>query len=150
MNNLACGGTSSPKILSRMILVAGIVFGPPALAQGSSVPYGRGAGTAQKFQQFHQDRDAIAKTGKPFRIEGNCQSACTLFLNLKNVCIDPNAELRFHMGGSAHSTQVMLASYNGRLRSYLTANHYMETTQFHTISGRDMIQKFGYRQCPGT
>lgn len=121
-----------------------------AAAQGSSTPYGGGAGTAEKFRKFHQDREAIAKTGKPFRIEGHCQSACTLFLKLKNACVDPNAELLFHAGGSAHSTQVMLDAYNSKLRSYLTANHYMDTSQFHTISGRDMIQKFGYRQCPGT
>jgi hypothetical protein len=123
---------------------------PSAASQGTSIPYGGGAGTSEKFRKFHQDRDAIAKTGQPFKIEGNCQSACTLFLKLKNVCVDPNAQLRFHAGGSAHSTQVMLNSYNGKLRGYLTANHYMDTPEFHTISGRDMIQQFGYRQCPGT
>jgi hypothetical protein len=26
-----------------------------------------------------------------------------------------------------------------------TANHYMETLAFHAISGRDMIERFGYR-----
>jgi hypothetical protein len=24
----------------------------------------------------------------------------------------------------------------------------MDTLEFHSISGRDMIQKFGYRECP--
>jgi hypothetical protein len=123
---------------------------PSAATEGSSSPYGGGAGTGEKFRRFHQDRDTIAKTGRPFRIEGHCQSACTLFLKLKNACIDPNAELLFHAGGSAHSTQVMLDSYNSKLRNFLVTNHYMETQQFHTISGREMIQKFGYRQCPGT
>jgi len=118
MNNLACAGISLPKALSRVILVAGVVFSPPALAQGSSIPYGGGAGSAQKFERFNRDRDAFAQTGQVFRIEGHCQSACTLFLKLRNVCIDPNAELLFHAGGSAHSTQVMLDSYNGKLRSF--------------------------------
>src|SRR3974377_1848312 len=102
MNKLACGRTKLPKVLSRMILMAGIAFSPPVLAQGSSIPYGGGAGTAQKFQRFHEDRDEFAKTGKVFRIEGHRQSACTLFLKLKNVCIDPNAELLFHAGRSPH------------------------------------------------
>jgi hypothetical protein len=42
----------------------------------------------------------------------------------------------------------MLAAYNARLRSYVTANHYMETLEFHSIPGSDMIRKFGYRACP--
>jgi hypothetical protein len=150
MKNLICVDTSLPKVLFRLVFVVGLAFSSSALAQGSSIPYGGGAGTAQKFQRFHQDRDEFAKMGNAFRIEGHCQSACTLFLKLKNVCIDPNAELLFHAGGSPHSTRVMLDSYNGKLRSFLTANHYMDTTAFHTISGREMIQKFGYRQCPGT
>jgi hypothetical protein len=83
-------------------------FAPSAFAQGSSIPYGQGAGSSAKFQRFHQDRDEFAKTGQPFKIEGHCQSACTLFLKLRNVCIDPNAELLFHAGGSPHSTEVML------------------------------------------
>ena len=34
-------------------------------------------------------------------------------------------------------------------RAYLVANHIMETLDFTTISGSDMISKFGYRECPG-
>jgi hypothetical protein len=92
----------------------------------------------------------MAKTGQPFKIEGSCQSACTLFLKLRNVCIDPNAQLYFHAGGTPLATQVMLNSYNGKLRSFLTAHHYMDTPQFHAISGREMIERFGYRRCSGT
>jgi hypothetical protein len=150
MITLANGSASLSKVLSYIICVVAVAHGPLALAQGSSTPYSMGARGAQKFEQFQQDRDSFAKTGQPFRIEGHCQSACTLFLKLKSACIDPNAELLFHAGGSAHSTQVMLDAYNSKLRSFLTANHYMDTPQFHTISGREMIQKFGYRQCPGT
>jgi hypothetical protein len=42
----------------------------------------------------------------------------------------------------------MLNSYNSRLRGYLIANRIMESPVFHTISGRDMINRFGYRACP--
>jgi hypothetical protein len=41
----------------------------------------------------------------------------------------------------------MLNAYNAKLRAYVVANHFMETTTFHTISGRDIISKFGYREC---
>lgn len=42
----------------------------------------------------------------------------------------------------------MLNSYNAKLRNYLVANGYVDTFEFHAISGRDIIQKFGYRACP--
>jgi hypothetical protein len=120
-----------------------IGFGTSALAQASSTPYSMGGST----ERFAQDRAQIAKSGQPFRIEGHCQSACTMFLALKNVCVDPGAELLFHAGGNPQSTQRMLNSYNAKLRSFLMTNHYMDTPQFHTISGSEIIQTFGYRQC---
>jgi hypothetical protein len=150
MITLTDRSASPPKVLSYMICVAALAHGPSALAQGSSIPYSMGARGHQRFEQFQQDRDAFAKTGQPFKIEGHCQSACTLFLKLKSACIDPNAELLFHAGGSKHSTQVMLNAYNSKLRSFLLTNHYMDTPQFHSISGREMIERFGYRRCPGT
>lgn len=150
MNKIACTATPLLKVLCLVAFVAAFGFSPAVLAQGSSVPYGQGARTTEQMQQFVQDRDQFAKTGQLFRIEGHCQSACTIFLRLKNVCIDPNAELLFHVGGSPQGTSIMLASYNTRLRSYLIANHYMDTPEFHGISGLDIIQRFGYRRCPGS
>ncbi len=32
------------------------------------------------------------------RIEGHCQSLCTLFLGLRNVCVERSARLLFHAG----------------------------------------------------
>ncbi|MBO0750997.1 MAG: hypothetical protein J2P53_02730, partial [Bradyrhizobiaceae bacterium] len=93
-------------------------------------------------------------SGERFRIDSHCQSACTIFLSIRNVCITPNATLLFHAGGdprtgrmSAASTQHMLAAYNSVLRRYVTDNHFMDTFAFHSISGRDMIKGFGYRAC---
>jgi hypothetical protein len=93
-------------------------------------------------------------SGARFRIDSHCQSACTVFLSIRNVCITPNATLLFHGGGdprtdrrSASSTQHMLASYNSALRQYVTDNHFMDTFVFHAISGRDMVKRFGYPAC---
>jgi len=36
--------------------------------------------------------------------------------------------------------------YNAK-RAHLVANRVMETISFTTISGSDMITKFGYREC---
>ncbi|MGY3341436.1 hypothetical protein ACVWZ4_007396 [Bradyrhizobium sp. USDA 4472] len=114
-----------------------------ARAQDSSSRYGMGG----RIRDFKEYRQQASQTGQPFRIEGHCQSACTMFLRLRNACVDPNAELLFHAGSDQKATQSMLNSYNGALRSYLLANHIMDTTSFTTISGRDIIHRFGYRAC---
>jgi hypothetical protein len=93
-------------------------------------------------------------SGERFRIDSHCQSACTIFLSIRNVCITPNATLLFHSGGnpksgriSAASTQHMLGAYNAALRQYVSENHFMDTFAFHTISARDMVKRFGYPAC---
>jgi hypothetical protein len=150
MADLSCETRSIVKSLACLILVLAMWPGLSAQAQQSSLPYGRGAVNAETFQRFHSDRADMDKKRQAFKIEGSCQSACTLFLKLRSVCIDPNAQLYFHAGGTPQATRVMLNSYNGKLRSFLTASHYMDTPQFHAISGREMIEKFGYRRCSGT
>jgi hypothetical protein len=133
-------------------LVAGVLllFATSAIA-GNNSGYEMGG----RYGRFDPVVAQYNRSGELFRIEGHCQSSCTLFLAIRNVCIDPGATLLFHAahepGGRNVSPQLtthMLAAYNGRLRSYVTANHYMETLEFHSISGGDMIRKFGYRACP--
>jgi hypothetical protein len=120
------------------------------MAEGTSVPYNIG-GPHAKFNpviaQYNQ-------SGERFRIEGQCKSSCPMFLGIRNVCIDQNASLLFH-GANDNSHIIrprlnrhLLSHFNGKLRAYLLSNHILETLDFHTISGADMIQKFGYRACP--
>jgi len=117
---------------------------------GTSAGFGMGG----QFARFDPIVSQYNQSGELFRIEGHCQSACTLFLGIRNVCIDRNATLLFHAGHdrnkniTASSTAHMLGAYNASLRDYVTSNHHMDTLAFHSISGRDMIQKFGYRECP--
>jgi hypothetical protein len=47
----------------------------------------------------------------------------------------------------AKSTNHMLAAYKPTLRQYLVSNRHMDTLAFHTIPGREMIDKFGYKAC---
>jgi hypothetical protein len=136
-----------------MTMAAGIAAAvPSALAEGSSLPYGGGGRIMpdQIIKKYNQ-------SGERFRIEGSCQSSCTMLLAIKNVCVDPNARLLFHAAlfpnerGQKPPPQRqarMLNSYNAKLRNYLVKGGYVETFDFHTISGRDIIQKFGYRACP--
>jgi hypothetical protein len=111
-----------------------------------------------KFSAFDPVVSEYNQSGKLFRISGHCQSACTVFLAIKNVCIEPGAVLLFHAGNSlgdekkmsAVATEHMMSAYNSSLRAYLLEHHVMDSQAFLTISGSDMIKKFGYKECPPT
>jgi hypothetical protein len=132
------------RISLALIALAAAVPAPPAVAQ-TSTPYAMGGRT----REFAVDVARYRASGEPFRITGHCQSACTMFLSLRNTCIEPSARLLFHAGARPEATQRMVNSYNGRLRAYLAQQRVMESPAFHTISGQDMITKFGYRACRG-
>jgi hypothetical protein len=51
---------------------------------------------------------------------------------------------------SAVATEHMMSAYNSSLRAYLLEHHVMDSQAFLTISGSDMIKKFGYKECPPT
>jgi hypothetical protein len=156
-------GNKTRQWLGRALGIAALVCGfiagamPSARADGSvsALHMGTGAPSAYAFAQFQSVVAQYNASGERFRIESHCQSACTMFLAIRNVCITPGATLLFHAGGSMRTgvvspsyTQAMLSTYNSALRDYVTANHFMETFAFHPISGRDMIRRFGYRACP--
>jgi hypothetical protein len=143
-----------PSFFSTLSLLACVILlasAGPAFAVGSSLPYGGGGpiGADNIIRQYNQ-------SGQPFRIEGRCQSSCTMLLAIKSVCVDPNATLLFHAAlfpnergqkpPPARQAR-MLNSYNAKLRNYLVKNGYVDTFEFHAISGRDIIQTFGYRAC---
>jgi len=120
----------------------------------SSTNMGYGASNLTEFRHFQSVIGQYNASGERFRIDSHCQSACTMFLSIRNVCVEPSAELLFHAGGdrgkgiiSPSITQKMLSTYNAALRRYVTANHYMDTLEFHTISGSEIISRFGYRAC---
>lgn len=116
----------------------------------TSEPYAKGGW----YKDFKPELDRASATGELFRIKGHCQSNCTLFLGLQNVCVERSATLLFHAGHdrqrniNAASTQRMLSAYNAPLRQYLIAGHYMETLAFHAVPGSVIIDRFGYRECP--
>lgn len=127
------------------------------LAQGAS------ADTSDRFamggwiEKFQPAIDQANASGELFRIRGHCQSNCTLFLGVRNVCVERSARLLFHAGHgrganrhviNANSTQRMLNAYNAKLRQYVTEKGYLEKLDFSTISGAQIIDRFGYRECP--
>ena len=129
----------------RKLVSAFLLLVSTCAEAGTSYNYGMG-GSVEQFDTIVRQVD---RSGEQFRIEGHCQSACTMFLRVKNVCVERDATLLFHAAKSGTSlTNRMLSSYRPGLRSYLTANHLMDTSEFHSISGAEIIQKFGYRECP--
>ena len=135
------------RVLVGVVMLS-LLTSVPALAAGSSLPYSHGG----RFVDFDPVVQQYNQSGEQFRIEGDCRSACTMFLSIRNVCIVRSARLMFHAGGFGRNVTVwgsnhMMNTYNAKLRAYVVANHFMETKAFHTISGRDMITKFGYREC---
>jgi hypothetical protein len=59
-----------------------------AFADGSSMPYGGGGSipAGAIIREYNQTREL-------FRIEGRCQSSCTMLLAVRNVCVDRDAAL---------------------------------------------------------
>jgi hypothetical protein len=144
----------------RVVAVASslvVLTAVSALAQGAvskSGRMGRGSGP-EGMAPFNAMVQQYNASGQEFRIDTHCQSACTLFLAIRNVCITPSARLLFHAGHTRgpnrqinpRATNHMMSAYNSALQSYLRSGGYMDTLAFHTISGRDIISKFGYRAC---
>src|ERR1700745_747368 len=115
---------------------------------------GNDAPDQAEFGRFLAVIQQYNASGERFRIDSHCQSACTMFLSIRNVCVEPGAELLFHAGGdrakgiiSPSVTKKMLSFYNAALRSYVPANHFMDTLEFHSISGSEIISRFGYPAC---
>jgi hypothetical protein len=134
------------------------VLAAAALALASTIAH---ADTSDRFSgggayaPFKAAIDQANASGELFRIRGSCASNCTMFLGLRNVCVERSARLMFHAGHgkndknfNAAATQRMADAYNSKLRAYVEANHYMEKASFSTISGARIIDEFGYKECP--
>jgi hypothetical protein len=138
------------RLRRGLIAVSALLVSAPAMAEGTTAGFDMGG----RYRRFDPVVSQYNQSGELFRIDGHCQSSCTLFLAIRNVCISRSATLLFHAAhdrngnASPANTEHMLAAYNAKLRDYLTSHRYMDTLAFHAISGTDMIRKFGYRECP--
>jgi hypothetical protein len=135
-----------------MKVIASLIF--VVISSAAFAATSEGYGMGGRIEKFQPEIDRATASGELFRIEGHCQSNCTLFLGLRNVCVERSATLLFHAGHdrqrniNAFSTQRMLSAYNARLRRYVLENHYMDTLEFHAIPGTVIIDRFGYKECP--
>jgi hypothetical protein len=144
------GHRSLQRCTTKFIVSVVFVMTASVASAATSEKYGMGGW----FQYFQPEIERANASGELFRVQGHCQSNCTLFLGLRNVCVERSATLLFHAGHdrqrniNATSTNRMLNAYNARLRRYVVDHHYMDTLEFHAISGAVIIDRFGYRECP--
>jgi hypothetical protein len=126
----------------------------PAFAEGTSLGHGEG-GRVVDFLPIIRQFNA---SGELFRIQGVCKSACTVFLGIRNVCVERNATLMFHgghdieenvTGPDVRASRAALYRYNAALRQYLLEGHYMDGDAYHSLPGNVLIDRFGYTECSG-
>ena len=81
-----------------------------------------------------------------------CRSACTLALSLPNVCVYPDAQVKFHQAYNALTREVDLGVSAKLFNSYpapVQARLGYLTRQYKVLSGRELIA-LGMRDCnPG-
>ena len=78
----------------RPIIAALLLLISTSAMAGNNAGYEMGG----QFARFDPVVSQYNRSGELFRIEGHCQSSCTLFLAIRNVCIDRGATLLFHAG----------------------------------------------------
>jgi hypothetical protein len=105
-----------------------------------------------EFAQFQSVIQQYNASGERFRIDSHCQSVCTMFLSIRNVCVSPGATLLFHAGGadkraSAPAARSKCSAPITPPCSSVSPPTIMEKLDFHPISGSELIKRFGYPAC---
>ena len=117
--------------IALTVLAVGVGSAAAPAADGSSVGHGEG-GYVPDFVSIIRRYNS---SGESFRIEGVCKSACTMFLGIRNVCVERGATLMFHAGHdivenvtgpNTRASRAALYRYNEALRRYLLDGHHMD------------------------
>lgn len=109
------------ELLTKLLLICGLAFAPaPKTRVIINDPGGYIMEYVAKYALWAHNGDQI-------RIEGQCDSACTVLLGIipdERVCATKNAELGFHSGGlgteySQEATILLWSFYQERTRRVL-------------------------------
>ena len=89
----ACAAPTGPipPAIATTAPVASLPAAPPA-AEPIVIHNNRGGNVVQMIAR----RQELEASGRPVRITGLCNSACTMLVTLPNACLDPNASVGFH------------------------------------------------------
>jgi hypothetical protein len=110
---------------------------------------GTGYDTGGNIRAYAADVSRLNRTGAKKVISGVCASACTMYLGVKNVCIEPDAEVWFH---AAHlpvehrpdplGSLQMLSYYPKKVRAWAIQVGALEKTEWdgaNVLTGRQLI-----------
>lgn len=120
----------------------------PQIANPHVVLQDPGGNVIDRLAQMHTMREE----GVGVRIEGICASACTLYLDLPEVCVSPGALLGFHgaqsdVGGLAEAVNLAMAeSYPGELRERFKAV-YARQADMEWLTGRQVHELSSVALC---
>lgn len=105
-----------------------------------------------------RDREVqrLRASGDRVELRGTCNSACTMYLGLDNICIDRRASLGFH-GPSSYGkplpaaeferwSQIMARNYREPLKSWFLDTARYDITGQKRLSGAELI-RLGYPEC---
>lgn len=99
---------------------------------------------------------AVAAETRQVRITGLCESACTMYLGAKNVCVAPSARLIFHRPRNGwlgelppvafwQAVDTITAHYPDRLATWYRA--VVVHGGSYKITGQQMIDWYGVEEC---
>src|SRR4051794_38829326 len=101
------------------------------------------------IRAYAADVSRLNRTGAKKVISGVCASACTMYLGVKNMCIEPDAEVWFH---AAHlpgedrpdplGSLQMLSYYPKKVRAWAIQVGALEKTEWdgaNVLTGRQLI-----------
>lgn len=122
-------------------------------------PAERSADLGGNLASYMSHVDALNREGRAIRIAGVCASACTIYLGVKNACVDLSAELWFHAAYRPRDRQLdpagslrMLAYYPPPVRRWAIESGALEQTTWsvrHMLTGSELIG-MGMRACRGS
>ena len=140
--------------MRNLIATVLLLFATSALA-GNNAGFEMG-GNYSRFDPVVSQYNA---SGELFRIEGHCQSSCTLFLGARHSCVSPGAVFGFHapwtgtpQGGyiDPRMTAVFARAYKPALRrlfiAHVRATAHMTPGPLMRLSGMQLAS-LGYRLC---
>lgn len=89
------GPTPRPDVLPELVLpMASETAKPARSARGEPIVIRNNKGG--NVLKMVAQRSELEASGRPVRIEGKCNSACTILTTLPNACLAPTATIGFH------------------------------------------------------
>lgn len=71
------------------------------------------------LDDYIKTRDLLESLGTPIEIRSECNSACTIYLSLDNLCITESASFTFHSTGDPKADAFLLDTYPEDVRNWI-------------------------------